>query len=106
MAHTEFLSTWLCYARWQMSLGRMPTDLTAECSKTANWPSSRVEVFPRKEMAMARAMKDKDRVVGTGDEDKTDTAGTVSGGLAGGALGGVAGGALAGAAAGGLTGPA
>jgi hypothetical protein len=57
-------------------------------------------------MAMARAMKDKDRVVGTGDEDKTDTAGTVSGGLAGGALGGVAGGALAGAAAGGLTGPA
>jgi hypothetical protein len=55
---------------------------------------------------MARAMKDKGRVVGTGDEDKTDTAGTVSGGLAGGALGGVAGGALAGAAAGGLTGPA
>ncbi len=50
-------------------------------------------------------MKDKDRVVGTGDEDKTDKAGTVGGGLAGGAVGGVAGGALAGAAAGGLTGP-
>jgi hypothetical protein len=57
-------------------------------------------------MAMARPIKDQDRVARTDDDDKTDAAGTVGGALAGGAAGGVAGGALAGAAAGGLTGPA